>query len=241
MGIKRRFCIRCGAEESKDNPIIEGLCIKCYIEVKGLISIPNNIEYRLCKDCGAVLYRGKWIRDYNSLEDLFESIVLDNISINTMVSEIRDIGVKFISTPSWRTLIEVEVHGVLKGIKFSQSRIVTLIAKPTLCPMCIMRRSKDYEALVQIRLSSPALRYEVDRILKSKSDKISINVVEVKEPKSDLIDFYLADKGSARKLVSLLRKYFNVNIKTSYEDIGITSKGKMRRRIVYSIHVLGKR
>ena len=240
MSIKKRFCIRCGVEESSENPIINGLCVKCYIDVKGLISVPKVVEFQICKDCGAVFFKGKWVKEYSAIEEVLESIVLENVRISELVNEIRGVNVRFVTTPSWTTLVEVEVHGIVRGVEFRDSRMVKVIGKPTLCSTCLARRSKDYEAIVQIRTLTPSLSHEVKRILEVKGSKLNLKVIEVKES-SEGMDIYLVDKGSARRIVALIKKHFNTNIKTSFEDVGITSKGKMRRRLIYSIHILSSR
>lgn len=61
----RRVCALCGRET---DILIEGLCPDCYRKTHPLVRVKRDfVGIVRCPSCGAMLYRGRWVRDQGSL------------------------------------------------------------------------------------------------------------------------------------------------------------------------------
>jgi len=90
--------------------------------------------------------------------------------------------------------------------------------------------------LVQVR----GIREADLRDIFLKNFSIARNVLDA-IPVVNGLDIYMFDKGAANRLVRELSKKYVLQVKRTSEDVGMTSRGKMRRRLIYSVKIIGKR
>ncbi len=233
------FCIKCGRTGT---PLIEGMCPKCWLEENRLASIPNTLEVDYCRLCGSIRLHGKWIDTYSMGEAILKVIdaYMKNIKPSKQIIEfVRVESVEFITQPSWRTIVKVTISAKVQGLTLVNDYDVEVRLRPSICPRCIMRRSGDYEALIQIRASKKQLsklRRIVKIVEKHLTDDVARDIVNVID-NGHRIDVLFFSKGSAHKFVALMKRYGDFIEHKSYEDVGIGKGGSRRKRMIISLHL----
>ncbi len=233
------FCIKCGRTNT---PLIEGMCPSCWLEENKLVDVPRVLEADYCRFCGSVRIHGKWLNTYDMGEAVLKVVdayTKDVKPSKQIIESIKVESIEFVTQPSWRTIVKLIVSAKIRELTLTSSYDVEVRLKPSICPRCIMRRSGDYEALIQIRASRKQLsklRRIVKVVEKHLTDDIAHDIVNVVD-NGNRIDVLFFSKGSAHKFVSLMKKYGNFIEHKSYEDVGIGRGGSRRRRMIISLHL----
>ncbi len=235
-------CIRCGRRLEPGEPILDGMCLECFLEEKKLADIPAKLEFEYCKSCGAIRYGHRWLEP-SILEEAskryLELYLGERLRpLHPLVEELRVADIEPLHTPSWRSLYRVVIEARLRGVEkpVRQEYVVEVRAIPSLCPACKNDRGGDYNVVVQVRgrLDNPRLVEVLGRVLDS--ERVAPWVVDVIEDKRG-VDILLRDRGAANRIVSELSKHFVLEVKRSAETVGITSTGVERRRLAISVRV----
>jgi len=234
-------CIRCGRIVGEGEPLLEGMCLDCFLEERRLADIPERLVFEYCRSCGSFRYGYRWLESL-PLEEASRRYLELYLSerlrpAHPLVESLRVASIEPIHKPSWRTLYKVTVEARLKGVEepVRQDYIVEVRAVPSLCPACKNDRGGDYNVLVQVRgRVTPELVEVLARVLDS--DRVAPWVVDVIEGRNGF-DILLRDRGAASRIVSEVSKHFVVSVKKSAETVGITSRGLERRRLTISLRV----
>ncbi|KSW12301.1 hypothetical protein CF15_06020 [Pyrodictium occultum] len=238
-------CIRCG------RPLVEGgsvgpLCLECFIETHRILCVPERLEFDYCRYCGSIRIGYKWVEG-GELGEASAKFLERHLSehVEPCVKEVESFrleSVEPLTAPSWRTMYRVVFSARLRGVDRAVrvSYTVEVRAKPTICPACKDARGGDYNVLLQVRGEKPAKLAKVLSPLLESSRQLANSIVDIVEY-GDGVDFLLLDRGSASKIVRQLRKYYRVRLGATGEDVGITSRGRLRRRLVLSLHLLEER
>lgn len=242
MQRSQRFCIKCGALESTTTPLIEGLCPKCWLEENKLAIIPNEIKAEYCRICGSIRIHGRW-RTPMDMSEAITTIIWEYLKepepTRSDIKRLTLEDVEFVTQPSWRTVVRVTVKGYISSIELRQSYDVIVRLQPSICPRCIMRRSGDFEVLVQIRAPRKLLsrlRNIVKDAEKHIDENIARDIVDIID-KGNRIDVLFYSRGSANKFVSILKRFGAFHEQRSYEDIGMDRHGRKRRRTIISLQL----
>ncbi|MCD6428624.1 MAG: hypothetical protein J7L12_03300 [Desulfurococcales archaeon] len=236
----RRFCVRCGSEEGPGNPIIDGLCPKCFVNERSIIKLPNTIKITICPVCGSVYYKGSWIRLAGDLSDVLEYLI-NNYYLtsgrNSVYSGFTDVSVKVINIDEGKAYLSVK--GTYKGTEISHEYAVNMRVDKRLCPRCTKVRGRHFEAIVQIRSEVPIRPEVVERIslVLSRMKGLEENIVEVKEYR-DGVDIKLLSQSVARHLANILKREFAAKIIQTWKDSGYVS-GKKHSKLTISVRVPG--
>jgi nonsense-mediated mRNA decay protein 3 len=235
----RRFCIRCGSEGID---LLDGLCEDCYVEHKleKLITIPKILNNKYCKICGSIYDSGKWKSPEiykDPIKDIIYKNLLRKIIVDHNVKELR-IEIQKI-TYDMKGLMrgEVLIEGKLKSKNFSISESIILNLERTLCDKCSKKKSKYYEAIVQLRGKTVGLLDQDKRrlfeSLITPEDLMYISdIIEGKEG----VDYYFLNKSIAKKLVNRLSTILEVSVKESYYNERIKN-GKRNAKLVISVRI----
>ncbi len=241
--LPKRFCVKCGIEESEDNPIIDGLCLNCLLKERRIVEIHSIIKVNYCKVCGAVQLHGKWTEplDFDSaVIRVIESYLEKPRGLYSYVEKPYVSNIEFLTKSSWSTHVRVEISAFIASRKVSQKYDVVIRLNPTICPRCIMRRSGDYTVLVQLRAPKNLLR-DFRQFIKVAEkhipEEVALNIVDIID-KGNNVDILFYEKGAANKFVSILKHFGNFKEKRSFEEVGIDRHGKKRRRTVISLHFI---
>ena len=232
----RRFCVNCGAEESADRPIIDGLCIHCYTSLKPILIIPNSIDIHTCSYCGALRIGGKWYYPATGSEarELVEKYIASHVKPAEDVK--IDSLVIHIDSDSHRNA-KVYSDVVVKGrYRYRYEAVVNISWSKKLCPTCFARRGGGFEAVVQLRFVNQDVSAKkfVDDIRRMFHDY----VVEVEE-KSNGYNIKIASTSIARKIAEIAKKrWSNVRVKESYGDVKRSRDGARHARLYISLRIL---
>lgn len=238
MGVfMARFCIYCGAEDSRDNPVVEGVCLNCRIKRREIIKqIKKELRLDFCKVCGSLRMGYKWINT-SGFEEALHHIVFKQISgvakPGIGVSSLRIDNYELVTSASWRTVVRVYFRGVYGNKEFVYPADYIVYLNPTKCPRCKMIESGEFEAVVQIR--GVRLK-DLERALEitfSRDKRLRQDLVDFIEVRNG-VDIYFYNHGAARKLSRRLSSMLGLMVKENYEVAGMKS-GKQRARLYISL------
>ena len=237
-------CIRCGRPLEAGRSV-GPLCLDCYLETKRLICIPSRLEFDYCKQCGSVRVSHTWLpggEPGDAGARYLETVARSSKPCDPVVQGFRVASIEPLTRPSWRTVFRVTVEAELKGVDgmVTQSYIVEVYARPALCPACKDARGGDYNVLLQLRGARPdELARRLENLF-SNSSQVLGSIIDVVEH-SNGVDIMLLDRGSASKIVRELRKWYRMRVRVTGEDVGVTSRGRLRRRTVMSVTLVSPR
>ncbi len=239
------ICARCG-RPLEPGKHIGALCLNCFLETTKLLCIEPRLEFDYCKYCGSIRLGHRWVEGGDleeAIRRFLEWYVREHVRpCTSIVREYRLVNMYAETSPSWRTLYRLAFSFILEGVDeyVEQSYSVTLYVRPTICPMCKDARGRDYNVLVQLRGVEPRRLAARLSTLFSNDSRVVESVIDIVELRNGA-DIFLSDRGSASRIIKELRKYFNVRVVTTSEDVGISSRGKLRRRLVYSVRLRERR
>ena len=225
--------------------VIRSLCPDCYAKrypvARNLI---REIEVYICRSCGATRLSGKWIRSY-SFSDAIEKVVnnlAEKIKPEPPIERVYIYDWTLDTEPDWRTKISLKLHYFYKGFRFETFSSITIRFKPTVCPDCIIKRSREYDTLVQVRgdLGLADMAKIVNEALKGLGEWSSL--IEVIETGRG-IDVYFSHRGAASRFIRILKRFGVVASVSgvSHETVGFTSSGKIRSRKTIVVRLKGRK
>ncbi len=228
-----RFCIYCGAESTPDNPVIDGVCLRCRIKRGEIVRLKKRmLRYELCKICGNIRVGYRW-RNTHGFEEAISLLVYEEIpkyiEPGPGVTDLRITGFEYITEPNWRTRVKVNLSGLYGGAVFNTSVEVVILFTPVKCPRCKMIESGEYEALLQIRGIE---KHRLNEFLRREFDadpRLGNDLVDVIETDRG-VDLYFYNYGAARKLARRLARKLGLGMHENYETVG-TRSGRQRARL----------
>ncbi len=182
---------------------------------------------------------GKWVKPTteNPLFEYVWKLAVPKIKVDRHLGEYevevervwKDVGGR-----NYATLI---IRGKLAGKPVEVRKDVLLGIQMTLCDVCMRRKGGGYEAKIQLRFKSGSVDAEKRSLFESfiTSDLINYltDVVEGKEG----VDYYFANKSSAKRLVSsFVSAYREAEVKETFENERVKD-GKRVAKLVISIRV----
>ena len=236
----KRFCVRCGLEEGPDNPIIDGLCPRCFIKERSIIKLPSIIKIIACPVCGSIYYKGSWVKLGINMSEILEYLINNYYLMSgrdTIYSGFTDVNVKVANIDEGRAYLIVE--GTYKESRISHEYAVDVRIEKRLCPKCTSVRGKHFEAIVQIRSEAPMRREITDKLALalSKIRGLEENIVEIKEYREG-VDIKLVSQSIARHLANILKREFAAKITQTWKDSGYVS-GRKHAKLTISVRVPG--
>ncbi len=238
-------CARCG-RRLEPGKHVGALCIDCFLETTKLLCIDERIEFEYCKYCGSIRVGHKWIDggDLGEASRKFVEWYVGN-RVKPCTGYVREYVLEDVyaeTIPSWRTVYRLTFGVLLEGVDGAvrQSYRVVVYARPTVCPMCKDIRGGDYNVLIQLRGANPKKLATSLSDLFSSDNHVTTSIIDIVELRNGA-DILLSDRGSASRIIKELRKHFYVKVLATGEDVGVSSRGRMRRRLVYSVRLREKR
>ncbi|MGQ9788401.1 MAG: NMD3-related protein [Candidatus Hadarchaeaceae archaeon] len=244
----RRFCYKCGALENDSEPLLSGLCQRCFSGLP-LLELPPEIEVVLCRDCGAYRLGGRW--QYQSsrepVKDAARQLVFESIRVASYTDSGR-LLLRIAESPNLR--IEVEprleegfvvvkalgrLHPFQKDPKFEELTS-KLNLRYTTCELCRLKRAKHHEAILQLRdFPSSEKRLQVQRELEKLVAQLEksnpMNFIVVFKEQHGGVDYYLSTAGLGRKIAAHLKEKFGATVCESAKLIGRTKDGRKKYRV----------
>lgn len=242
----KRFCAKCGVEIGIfEVSKLENLCSNCYMKTHGIAIPPCELSLTLCRKCYSVKFKNRWLPiDLSSEERSIEKMVH---VIKAEVERVCNFKVSVMLTPQEvyriisgeQTTITItfdeKVHPLLKPREASMS----LDVKPhfSICPICLKVVGKKFEATIQLRDFSDKELEQIKAlanklIVERSGGSHNIQTGAVWEEVNGGVDIMLPSIDIARKISSLVKKTFNVQVKESYKDWGWDkNRGKHLRKL----------
>lgn len=232
-----KFCVRCGKENVK---LIDRLCIDCYIKTKKLITLPKEINGKVCKICFAEFLDGRWENIHDNLQDSVKDLILREISKKVIIDKnISDYSIDLgdiWKDSNGKEHVKIIANGKIDNEKFVLNEDINLKIEYAICDSCKKRKSKYYEAIIQLRGKNGKFLLEKRRLFESffSEEEIS-NLSDIIEGKEG-VDYYFIKKSVAKRLVSSVVSMTDAEINESFQD-ETTKKGKRLAKLVISLRI----
>ncbi|MEB3806233.1 MAG: 60S ribosomal export protein NMD3 [Desulfurococcales archaeon] len=230
-------CPRCGRIVDR---LVRGVCPECFAEKYGVAVLPDIVRVEACRYCGAVRIGGRWVRA-SSFDEAVETIARYVVERARPVEPLEDVelaGIEYESSPNWTTRLTLHLIGRYRDVTITGRARVLVQIKSSICPVCRVRVSGEYDTLLQIRgARGEALRREVEEGLVNAG--LLGQLVDIVESR-DGIDVYFTNRGAARKLARELSRRFKARLyEVVHETVGVDSSGRRRSRKTLVLRIKG--
>ncbi len=230
-----RICPVCG-RSSTEVPFIGSLCRDCFVKRYGVARAPEQVEFTYCRSCLAYKYQGRWSDPYMSLDDSLADYLTSLLTQRSKpVEPLESLTVRSIRIERHEGGLAalVTYEGSYRDITVEEVKVIRVVARPTLCPVCASRRSGEgYRAVVQIRAYPRPLSEdrEVRRLVDSIAKSLSDEIVKAESVKGG-VDIYLRDVQAARAMVARLRSEAMIRLVETVKGSGPKAKLYVSARI----------
>jgi len=212
--MRKKFCPRCGREESEDNPLIDEFCKKC--SNMSLIEEYKDPKVRICTNCGSYYSRNSLLPalddDFEeNISKIIEEMLIPKLKFNSS-AEIRRVETevelpdKFTPAPKNNPRININlfVSGIYNKKILKEKKTISLKINFMLCKRCSLKDSKYYEAILQIRPNSENVIRFVNGVIDQRKDVFITKEDRLKEG----TDLYITSQRYTRSLISRLKEKF---------------------------------
>jgi NMD protein affecting ribosome stability and mRNA decay len=196
MGLKSRFCPRCGSDAN----VSEGLCANCKFE-KVEPKLPQKVVVRICRDCGAVNWRGIWVKT-DEPPEYYLTLALEKGARLPPSAIIKKLEIKKMGRKG-----KVDLVFEIDDKKFEQTMQSDIYVKDSRCQDCGNVLSQDHRAIVQVRAKKN------EKKILDFAEKYREFIIKI-ENQREGVDIYMLSKDSARHLATDLRKHFKFSSMT---------------------------
>jgi nonsense-mediated mRNA decay protein 3 len=233
-------CFKCGKNEA----VIDGLCMDCYLESHELIKAPEYIDLMVCKHCGAISTDGKSWKDYEDFEKGITEEALKSVEISGEVKLI-ELDTELIERDPrnyeirGRALLKIGDAGIEEMAFESKIRL-----KGSTCPRCSRINGGYYEAIIQVSGADNPLTEEEKA---DAEDFIASRVEEMGRQSRDIfitdeeemhggLDFYISNARAAKSIARELTERISGRMKESKKLAG-RKEGEDIYRFTYLVRL----
>lgn len=192
----------CGRET---DILIEGLCPDCYRKTHPLARVKRDVVGIVrCPSCGAILYRGRWVRD----PKVIEKLILESIEY---MGRVTNASIETLSLRHGLNTAVVKVRGSVHELisDYDEEVQVKVRYSEELCPRCRDMINERERAVVQIRsiipMSGQLRRLIIDIVRKETIKDERSGFLRV-EDVGEGFDIKLSDQGLARTIAYKIHK-----------------------------------
>ena len=198
----RRVCALCGRET---DILIEGLCPDCYRKTHPLVRVKRDfVGIVRCPSCGAILYRGRWVRDPRVIEKL----ILESLEY---MGRVTNTSIETLSLKPGLNTAVVRVRGSVHELisDYDEEVQVKVRYSEELCPRCRDMINERERAIVQVRsvipMSGQLKKLIIDIVRKETIRDERSGFLKV-EDVGEGFDIKLSDQGLARTIAYKIHK-----------------------------------
>ncbi len=234
MSLSGRFCLRCGKPETLENPLIEGLCLECFLKERSLVRLPDRVALTRCPACGSIYLKGTWLHFSGGVRDALQHY-LRALKKPVVSPNLTEIDVEVLGIHKGEA--ELLVKSCFKGRSAEQRVVIRYEVINRLCPKCLGVKVKDYNAVLQVRFAgSPSreLTNEVVRTLTSDRE-ISGSITDYEELQEG-IDVKFSIASVARQAAMHLRNSLGGYLTESWKLHGLV-KGKRHSKLFVVLRI----
>lgn len=236
------FCPRCG-KPTQYNEERRGLCIDCFVELKGAGLKQENfkLEITVCIGCSRIKHGNAWLDSNRETLNARLHSLLRNTEL-----KFYDFEVELPADIDSSALSHCEKFHVLLNVLSGGQRIVrkraTLRVNKAFCPLCSQKQSgKYYESIIHIRFSREVrdkLMEILNRFVDTTTTQLDrLEVIDVKKEGSG-IAIRFSDRKLAKKLLSILNREFSLAILRKYKTPVTLSVGNKQQLINIDVFII---
>jgi nonsense-mediated mRNA decay protein 3 len=230
-------CPECGA------PTPDGsLCDECYADTVDALSVSDEIEVRVCANCGSYVRDGDWTSHEEPLpdEDLAVAAVKDSVRVHVEAKEPRlTVGVRSRDPNVLR--VSVELAAYVRGYRIEEQDAVRVRLSRETCPTCAKRSGGYYESVVQIRADDrDPTDEELDRALEHAYEVAGRDygdrdtfVTETREVRGG-IDIYMSTSDAGMQIARRMTEEYGGSYDDSATLVG-EKDGEELYRVTYAV------
>ncbi len=227
------FCVECGAE----GEVYESLCEKCFLERHKLAELPEFLDIEMCKECGNFLVGSKWIKQ--PLERVVDMVIDRAVSYEKIVDNAH-FKVQFFPEDEMNIAIVVECDMFVDDLRAQKEIQSKVRIKPSQCVTCTRRKSRYYEAVLQIRADRRDLSEEemesIYNYVNKRVDASPDAFISEEEEMHGGMDFHMSPKALARNISKELALTYGAQESSSAKLIGMKD-GQELYRVTHSIRL----
>ncbi|MEM4912388.1 MAG: NMD3-related protein, partial [Metallosphaera sp.] len=134
-------------------------------------------------------------------------------------------------------IAEVVIEGKVLDRNLQFVKNVILDLKSSICEKCLKRKTKYYEAIIQLRgKGRVGIDSEIKKAFESilEPEEVS-NISDIVESKEG-IDYYFINKSVARRIVNRLASKYKIEVKESFYNIKVKD-GKRSAKLIISVRM----
>lgn len=227
------FCVECGAE----GKVYESLCEKCFLERHRLAEVPEFLDIEECKECGSFLIGSKWISV--PMERAVE-MLLDKVIAYEDLVDTHQYSVEY--DPEDEKNIKVVVHCDMYVDEMRTEKDIhsKVRLKPSQCVTCTRRKSRYYEATLQIRADRRNLSDEemeaINKFVHKRVESATDAFISEEEKKHGGWDFLLSSKTLGRNISKELASMYCAQDSSSEKLVGMKD-GRDMYRVTYAVRL----
>ncbi len=210
-----KFCPECGKLESKNQPLVNGLCRNCFLKNNPILEEYKDIKIVICPNCRSYLYKNKWHPKLSTdqeinLKKIISEIIPEKLKLQKD-SKINSIGVilgKMDEIIPKKMNIKLILNGTVRDMKSNGEYSLEIIKEESLCNLCKKKNSSYYEAIIQIRPKNEKML----RMIKDFLEKENRTIISKEEDRKFGYDLYLTDKRVLSRIISEVKKKFSIEV-----------------------------
>ncbi len=231
-----KFCPQCGKLETRNQQLIKGLCRTCFLKSNRLLEQYKELKIVMCPNCRSYLHQNKWHSKFSdqqniNVKKIISKILPDKLKLH-QGAKINNIGI-IIENKNDKSVKKINIKLILNGAihntKSKEEYFLEVTTEQSVCNTCKKKNSSYYEAKIQIRPKNEKML----RLIKDYMNENGAVSVTREEESKHGYDLYLTNKRDLSKIISEVKKKFNVEVK-----ISSTLYGRKDGREVYRITAL---
>lgn len=215
MNKMNKFCPECGKVESKNHQLIKGLCSDCFLKNNPMLKEYKELKIIICPSCNSYLHQNKWHSKISTdkalnLKKIIAEIIPDKIKL-VQESKINSIGVIIENSDDKnqkKINIQLILNGMIHNLKSKGKYSLEIIKEESLCNLCKKKNSSYYEAKIQIRPKNEKML----RMIKEHLNREGKSIISKEEDMKFGYDLYLTDKRILSRIISEVKKAFNIEV-----------------------------
>ena len=253
------FCIECGREVERDDELIGGLCVQCFLEHNPIVRLPPVVDLVRCPRCGAIKVRGGWRAPAQpqtgrtgrgaSAKDVDEDV---RSAVSSAVegsleaiegARVTSVAIRVLQEDRLAFVADVQAMVEVGAQEVPLELTTKVRLRPEACDVCSRRAGNYFEAIVQFRGArsrgatdrdlATARKIAEDEAARLEEASREAHLVKVEEPRGGL-DFYLSTQSAGSQVARALAARFGASVSIS------TSQGgrKDGRDLVRTTHIV---
>ena len=210
-----KFCPECGRLETKNQPLVKGLCRTCFLKNNPVLEGYKELKIVICPRCQSYLYQNKWHKRFSNQDDVNLKKIISRILPERLKlqpgAKINNLGIVIEDNQDGKKInVKLILNSSVYNTKSKDTHFLEITKEQSICNLCRKKSSSYYEAKIQIRPRNESML----RLIKNCINENNIGVSAETE-KEFGYDLYLTNKKDISKITSIVKKKFEIEVKIS--------------------------